>query len=101
MREPRKILIVSQHFPPDVTTTATYVGDIARALPAEHRVVVLSASPNSATAGSAHPQVIEIASPAASKDALARRAIAIVQLAIRMFVATLRRAERQDAVFCV
>jgi glycosyltransferase involved in cell wall biosynthesis len=95
-----KILIVSQHFPPDATTTATYIGDIARALAAEHRVVVLSASPHSASTGTANPQVIEIAAPAASKDALARRAIAIVLLAIRMFVATLRRAERRDVVFC-
>ena len=45
--------------------------------------------------------MIEIAGAAAPKDALARRAIAISWLAIRMFLATLRRAKRQDVVFCV
>src|SRR6201995_174416 len=101
MRKLGKILGVSQHYPPDPTTTATYIGDIARALAAEHRVIVLSGSPHSASGETANPQVIEIAGAAAAKDALVRRAIAISWLAIRMFVATLRRAARQDAVFCV
>jgi glycosyltransferase involved in cell wall biosynthesis len=101
MGELGKILVVSQHYPPDPTTTATYIGEIARALAADRRVVVLSASPNSASGDTANPQVIEIAGGAAPKDALVRRAIAISWLAIRMFLATLRRAGRQDAVFCV
>jgi colanic acid biosynthesis glycosyl transferase WcaI len=101
MRELGKILVVSQHYPPDPTTTATYVGDIARALAADRRVVVLSGSPNSATSGTANPEVVEIAGAAAPKEALLRRAIAISWLAIRMFVATLRRAQAQDVVFCV
>jgi len=101
MRELGKILVVSQHYPPDDTTTATYIGDIARALAADRRVVVLSGSPHSATRGTANPQVIEIAGRATPKDALMHRAIAISWLAIRMFVATLRRAQRQDVVFCV
>lgn len=100
MGERGKILVVSQHYPPDPTTTATYIGDIARALAADCRVVVLSGSRNSA-ARAANPEVIEIAGAAAPKAALARRAIAISWLAIRMFVATLRRARRQDIVFCV
>ena len=101
MRELGKILVVSQHYPPDTTTTATYIGDIARALAADRRVVVLSGSPQSATSGPANPEVIEVAGAFAPKRALTRRAIAIVWLAIRMFLATLRRAERQDVVFCV
>jgi putative colanic acid biosynthesis glycosyltransferase WcaI len=101
MGELGKILVVSQHYPPDPTTTATYVGDIARALASDRSVVVLSGSPNSASADAANPQVIEIARAATPKDALARRAIAISWLAIRMFVATLRRARRDDVVFCV
>jgi glycosyltransferase involved in cell wall biosynthesis len=101
MRELGKILVVSQHYPPDPTTTATYIGGIARALAADCRVVVLSGSPKSASGDAANPQVIEVAGAAAPKDALARRAIAISWLAIRMFVATLRRARREDVVFCV
>jgi glycosyltransferase involved in cell wall biosynthesis len=96
-----KILVVSQHYPPDPTTTATYIGDIARALAADCRVVVLSGSADSGTAGGANPQVIEIAAAMVPKHALVRRAIAISWLAIRMFLATLRRAERHDVVFCV
>jgi colanic acid biosynthesis glycosyl transferase WcaI len=101
MGELGKILVVSQHYPPDTTTTATYLGDIARALAADRRVVVLSGSPHSASSGAANPEVTEIAGSAAPKDALTRRAIAIVWLAIRMFLATLRRAGRRDVVFCV
>lgn len=101
MREPGKILVVSQHYPPDPTTTATYIGDIARALAADRRVVVLSGSPNSASGETINPQVIEITRAATPKAALARRAIAISLLAIRMSVATLRRARRPDVVFCV
>ena len=101
MREFGKILVVSQHYPPDPTTTATYIGEIARALAADRRVVVLSGSPRSATSGNANPEVVEIAGAAAPKYALARRAIAISWLAIRMCLATLRRTERQDVVFCV
>jgi glycosyltransferase involved in cell wall biosynthesis len=101
MRKLGKILIVSQHYPPDDTTTAIYVGDIARALAADWPVVVLSGSPNSAARGTANPQVIEIADAAAPKDALVRRAIAISWLTFRMFLATLWRAERQDVVFCI
>src|ERR1700761_6142628 len=101
MGELGKILVVSQHYPPDPTTTATYIGDIARALAADRRVVVLSGSARSASSGTANPEVIEVADAAAPKDALLRRAIAISWLAIRMFLSTFRRAGGQDVVFCV
>ena len=55
MRELGKILVVSQHYPPDPTTTATYIGEIARALAADRRVVVLSGSPHSAASADANP----------------------------------------------
>ena len=101
MGELGKILVVSQHYPPDPTTTAIYIGEIGRALAAERRVVVLSGSARSATSGVANPQVIEIAGAAAPKHALAQRAVAISWFAIRMFVATLRLARRDDVVFSV
>lgn len=101
MGELGKILVVSQHYPPDPTTTATYIGEIAGTLAADRRVIVLSGSPNSATSGAANPQVIEIGGAGAPKDALVRRAIAISWLAIRMFLATFWRAGRHDVVFCV
>ena len=101
MRELGKILVISQHYPPDITTTSTYVGEIARALAADRHVLVLSGSRDSAASGTANPQVIEIPGAAVPKDALVRRAIAISWLAVRMFLATLRRARREDVVFCV
>jgi putative colanic acid biosynthesis glycosyltransferase WcaI len=101
MRKLGKILVVSQHYPPDDTTTAIYIRGIARALAIKRRVVVLSGSPRSAAIADANLQVVEIGGAAAPKGALARRAIAISWLAFRMFLATLWRAKRQDVVFCV
>jgi colanic acid biosynthesis glycosyl transferase WcaI len=104
MQQPGKILVVTQHYPPDPTTTAVYVGAIAQALAADNRVLVLSGSPQSGSRGGArqaNPEVIEIAAWTAPKNALLRRAIAIALLALRMFLATLRRAGRHDVVFCV
>jgi glycosyltransferase involved in cell wall biosynthesis len=101
MQKPGKILLVSQHYPPDDTTTATYIGAIAHAVAAEAKVVVLSGSPHSRTNASANPQVVEIAGVGAPKEALFRRALAISLLALKMFVATLRRATASDVVFCV
>jgi len=41
-----EILIASQHDVPDTSITATYVTAIAQALAVDHRVIVLSGSPN-------------------------------------------------------
>ena len=104
MKKPGKILVVAQHYPPDPTTTAVYVAAIARALAMDNSVLVLSASPGSSSATSddgVNPQVIEIRVPAVRKNTLIRRAIAVSFLAFRMFLATLRRAQRRDVVFCV
>ena len=101
MHKPGKILVVTQHYLPDATTTAVYISAIAQALAADHRVVVLSGSPGSGSSHQANPQVIELPVATVQKGALTRRAIAISMLALRMFSATLRRAERGDVVFCV
>jgi glycosyltransferase involved in cell wall biosynthesis len=101
MQKPGKLLLVSQHYPPDDTTTATYIGEIARAVAADANVVVLSGSPHSRTDATANPQVVEMLSFDAPKDALIRRAIAISLLSLKMFVATLLRATASDVVFCV
>lgn len=101
MQHPGKILLVSQHFPPDPTTTATYIGDIAQALAADHQVIVLSGSANSASKLGANPQILEIPIPPTPKNALGRRALAVVVTTFIMFFATLRRTAKQDVVFCV
>ena len=48
MPKPGKILIVSQHYPPDPSTTAVYIAAIAEGLAINNQVIVLSGSPNSA-----------------------------------------------------
>jgi colanic acid biosynthesis glycosyl transferase WcaI len=104
MAKPRKILVVSQYYPPDSSTTATYIAAIAEGLAIDQEVVVLSASPGSKPVASAErskPEVIEIKSWTPRKEALVQRALAISFLALRMFLATLIRAKRNDTVFCV
>src|ERR1700730_170326 len=104
MLKPGKILVVSQYYPPDSSTTAVYVDAIAEGLARDNRVVVLSGSPNADTRAGfdrTRPEIVEIANRTAQKDALVKRAVAISLLALRIFVATLRRAGPDDVVFCV
>jgi glycosyltransferase involved in cell wall biosynthesis len=104
MQKSGKVLVVTQHYPPDSSTTAVYLAAIAEGLADNDKVVVLSGSSNSAAQGSANRnnlEVIEIPNWSAPKDDLVRRAIAISLFALRMFFATLSRAGRNDVVFCV
>jgi colanic acid biosynthesis glycosyl transferase WcaI len=104
MLKPGKILVVSQYYPPDSSTTAVYIAAIAEGLARDNRVVVLSGSPNSGAGAGVErtgPEIVEIANWTPQKDALVARAIAISLLALRIFLATVRRAGRHDVVFCV
>ncbi|OIQ75658.1 putative glycosyl transferase [mine drainage metagenome] len=99
-----KILIASQHYPPDSSTTATYIAAIAEGLAIDHEVVVLSASPRSNSTGSTarpKPEIVEIKTWTPRKEALIQRALAISLLALRIFFAILVRARPTDAVFCI
>lgn len=94
--------MASQYYPPDSSTTAAYIAAIAEALAIDNPVVVLSGSANSAAEGRAgKPHVVEIRGWTPQKDALIRRSIAISLLALKMFFSTLKRARRNDIVFCV
>jgi hypothetical protein len=44
MQKPGKILVVTQHYPPDSNTTAVYLAAIAEGLAVDGKVVVLSGS---------------------------------------------------------
>lgn len=103
MRKPAKVVIVSQHFAPDPSTTATYVTAIAKGLTDDLQVLAISGTANSRTgisdAGSL--RVIELRNWMPRKDALFRRAIAVLFFAVQTFVATLRHARKHDLVFCV
>jgi colanic acid biosynthesis glycosyl transferase WcaI len=104
MRKPGKILIASQYYVPDSSTTAVYVAAIAEGLAVDNQVLVLSGAPNSKSNGNEDQKtltVIEIQNCTPQKDELVRRAIAISLLAIRMFLTNLTQARRNDIVFCV
>jgi glycosyltransferase involved in cell wall biosynthesis len=101
MRRPGKIVIVSQHFAPDPTTTATYLTAIAGGLSADREVLVISGTAHSGSRGTAQPRVVEVRAWTPAKDALVRRAIAMALFSIKMFFATLRHVAADDAVLCV
>lgn len=97
-------MIVSQHFAPDPSTTATYLTAIADGLKTDRDVLVISGTAHSASvasAGTARPRVIELPTWTAEKEAVARRAITMVLLSVKMFFATLKHVTRNDVVLCV
>ena len=79
MQQPAKIIVVSQHYPPDHSTTAAIMAAISGHLASEAPVLVLSGMPGSANQeaiGSGRPAVVEIRNRMAAKAALVRRATA-------------------------
>lgn len=97
-----KILVASQFYPPDSSTTAAYIAAIAECLAVDNSVIVLSGTANSAVKPRVgRPQVVEVRSRIPEKDALIRRSIAMSLFALKMFFSTLKRARRSDVVFCV
>jgi glycosyltransferase involved in cell wall biosynthesis len=97
MRHSARIIVVTQHYPPDPTTTATYLAAIAGGLAAEKPVLVISGTRGSAS--DASPRVVEIASWKTRKGALVGRAVAMTLFAVHAFWATLMSARRGDVVF--
>jgi len=104
MPEPGKVVIVSQHYPPDRSTTAAIMARIAEHLAADRPVLVLSGMAGSATGDAAPlnlPQVVEIRNRMAAKGALLRRAGAEASFTIRAFIAALRTLRRGDVALTV
>lgn len=102
-RSPGKIVIVSQYYAPDATTTATYLTAIAKGLGVLSEVLVISGTSNSASVAGVvtQPRVIEIRSHAPSKDALTRRAAAMVIFSLKLFFTTFKHVTKNDCVLCV
>ncbi|WP_036018603.1 glycosyltransferase family 4 protein [Bradyrhizobium sp. WSM1743] len=96
-------ILATEFYPPDPSTTATYLGAIAGAIALDMTTIVLSGTPGSAKSEAAEgtPAVIEIANWKPPKHALSRRLIASTALAMRMFWAIYRRARRHDVVMSV
>jgi len=99
-----KVVVVSQHYPPDPSTTAAIMAEISVHLAARHLVLVLSGTPGSATSGatpSDRPVVTEIKNRIPAKAALVRRALAELAFTTRAFVMVLQEARRGDVVLTV
>lgn len=99
-----KIVVASQHYPPDPSTTAAIMAEIACHLAEEHEVVVLSGSPGALPAsqtGTDKPRVIAVKNRMAGKAALVRRGLSELLFALRIFVALLRQLRRADVVLTV
>jgi colanic acid biosynthesis glycosyl transferase WcaI len=104
MRKPGKVVIASQHYPPDSTTTADIMSKIAGHLAAEGPVLVLSGTPGSATndaIASNQPVVVEIKNRIPAKSALIKRAAAEASFAMRTFMALLKSLQRGDVALTV
>jgi glycosyltransferase involved in cell wall biosynthesis len=97
-----KIVVASQHYPPDPSTTAAIMAEIACRLAAEHEVVVLSGSPGVLPAtGPGKPRVVAVKNRMAGKAALVRRGLSELLFVLRIFLALLRCLRRGDVVLTV
>jgi colanic acid biosynthesis glycosyl transferase WcaI len=114
MRKLGKVVIVSQHYPPDRSTTAAIMSAIAEHLAAEVPVLILSGTVGSSMSQSKpsgsncsgitpanRPVVVEIKNWIPPKAALVRRALAEALFTIRAFLALLRKLQRGDVVLTV
>ena len=104
MRKPAKIVVVSQHYLPDRSTTAAIMSAIAGHLATEAPVLVLSGTPGSKSrepVSSGEPTVVEIKNRMPGKAALFKRAIAEVSFTLRTALALLIRLRRGDVVLTV
>jgi glycosyltransferase involved in cell wall biosynthesis len=100
---PEKIVIVSQHYAPDPSTTAAYLTAIAEGLATDYQVLVISGTARSASPGDGKtkPCVVEVKRWMTEKHALVRRGIAMMLFSIKVFFATLKHVGKNDLVLCV
>jgi glycosyltransferase involved in cell wall biosynthesis len=104
MRKPARVVVVSQHYPPDPSTTAAIMSAIAEHLAAEAPVLVISGTSGSATGDfspSHRPAVVEIRNRIPAKGALIKRAAAEALFTMRTFIALLKRLQRGDVALTV
>ncbi len=101
MQKIAKIVVVTQHYPPDTSTTAAIMSGIANHLVSQAPVLVLSGSPGFVAQQPDRPVVIEIRNRMPAKAALLRRATSEVFFTLRVFAALLLRLRRRDLVLTV
>ncbi|MBR0801524.1 glycosyltransferase family 4 protein [Bradyrhizobium jicamae] len=102
MRKPSKVVVVSQHYPPDRSTTAAIMAAIAERVAADVEVMVVSGMPGSASPPApGRPVVVEIRNWLPGKAALVKRALAEALFTVRIFFALLARLKRGDVALTV
>ena len=104
IRKPGKVVIVSQHYAPDPSTTADIMTTIATHLAKAMEVLVLSGTSGSRTyplRNADQPVVIEIRNSMPEKTALRKRALFEIVFATRTFIALLTKLRRGDVVLTV
>jgi putative colanic acid biosynthesis glycosyltransferase WcaI len=102
MQKPPKVVVVSQHYPPDPSTTAAIMAAIGERAAREAEVLVLSGTAGSAAkAVAGKPAVVEVKNWMPGKAALLKRALAELLFTIRMFAALLVKLRRGDVALTV
>ena len=104
MQKPGKIVIASQHYPPDQSTTAAIMSAISGHLAVDAPVLVLSGMAGSASVRPDHatqPTVIEVKNWLPGKAVLIKRGVAEILFMIRIFLALLKRLQRGDVAVTV
>jgi glycosyltransferase involved in cell wall biosynthesis len=104
MQMPQKVVIASQHYPPDQSTTAAIMCAIASRLALDVPVLVLSGTSGSASAVptvASQPAVAEIKNWMPGKAALIKRAMAEILFVVRIFLKLLMRLRRGDVALTV
>jgi colanic acid biosynthesis glycosyl transferase WcaI len=96
----QNVIVVSQHYPPDRSTTAAILAEIAEHLAETAPVLVISGTRGSFRQAG-NPPVIEIKNWMPRKSALIRRALAELLFASRTFFALLVKVKRDDVVLTV
>jgi len=102
MQKSGKVVVVSQHYPPDPSTTAAIMAAISERVAQDAEVLVLSGTAGSAAkAAAGKPAVVEIRNWMPGKAALLKRALAELLFTIRMFAALLMKLRRGDVALTV
>ena len=97
-----KVVVVSQHYPPDPSTTAAIMAAISERVAREADVLVLSGTAGSAASVQADkPAVVEVKNWMPGKAALGKRALAEALFTVRMFFVMLARLRRGDVTLTV
>lgn len=103
MRKPAKVVIVSQHFAPDPSTTAAIMTTIAIHIARETQVLLVSGTSGSESCCLVNTgvEIIEIKNERTGKAELVKRAVAELLFSLRVFFVLLFRLKRNDVVLTV